>query len=485
MRLRDTSIRTGRLLAALCATETGRSRGLLFLIRGVEDVESLARIEAVLVAILWSQPEGAFSWFDVVDSRRIAEVHPALDTACIVPVELREFAELDAADVDHVLRGAVERAARFERALFPSAGAAVGSAAEGVQFIERRQELDELAALLEPERLVLLQAPRRTGKTSLLREFTTRRPADVSAVHVDLESAFTWAEAAATIAAALTGARLSDCLERASRRGADTVLRDALRAFRKRGPGRAALFIDELVYFLRTMTSDIALDDRPAAAQAAVRALVDACREAQVCLVIAGSIELTEYLTEELGIDENTLPSSVAEARVFALPPLLASNGHVRALLIGAGIVPEGGDADWLRRNIDLGMPLAALAFLDQLGAQVRSRGTLATRELDAALDDFLDRTAVFRDVMDRLQARSLAHAGFRSALTEVMRRLADNATGRLPLFDALERFSDVPGVRPEDSLRWVVENLPVIQSGNDLLLASRIFGRWWIRRHG
>jgi len=484
MRLRDESLRTGRLLAALCPGNPTRSCGLLLLVRGYEDVDSLATVEAVLGRLLSVRPSGQFRWFDVADFRRIAELHPSLKPNRVVSVELAEFAGLNEQDVEIIFRDALERAAAFETTLFPSIGAAVGSAAEGVQFIARAQELDNLAALLDPARLVLVIAPRRTGKTSLLREFTRRSPAGITAVHVDIESAFTVEEAAAAIAVELANVSLSTAIERVTRRGADTVIRRELRAFRERSSGRAALFIDELVYFLRTMTSELPPTDHPAASLELVRMLADACRETDVCLAVAGSIELTEYLTDELGIDPETLPLSIRSAQRFALPPLLASNGHVRALLIGAGIVPEGNDPAWLREHVDLGMPLAAIAFLDQLAAQVRGRGAVHTNELDDALDDFLDRTAVFRDVMDRLQARSLSYAGFRAALAWVMGRLADSPEARISVSDALERFGDLAGGFAEDSLRWLVENLPVRREGETLVLASRIFGRWWRRHH-
>src|SRR5438552_1555437 len=155
MRVRDISLRTGRLLGivdadASCATP---GSGVLFLISGYGDVDALARIEACAARVIEERQFRLLRWFDVAD----------------------------------------------------------------------RQAL--------------------TGD-----------------------------EAVALIASQVDGLDLTAGSELVKLRGADWVLADTLAGFRKRGE-RTALIVDELVYFLRTMTAELPERDRADVALTTVKAL--------------------------------------------------------------------------------------------------------------------------------------------------------------------------------------------------------------------
>jgi len=484
MRARDISTHNGRLL--VCGRhDDSRAAGLLFLVARYADVATMGTITDAVARVHTASRGWTLDWVDVTDDGELSTFHPGLHSSTVLRVEAAEFADLAPGDLDALLIAALARADRCEAVLFPEIGAALGASAEGVQFVGREAEIATLAATIRPGVMTLLEAPRRTGKTSLLREFMRRGPDGIHAAYVDVESAFDWDEAVAAIVASVGQPDRPAVRLAIAREGADAVLLQALQRFHS-AEHRSALCIDELVYFLRTMTSEMAVDVRPSAIRAVLGTLAGACSDAGICLVFAGSLDLVEYLTDEVGIDAADLPASIRDAVRYPLPALEATPQHLRAFLIGTGIVPEGGDAAWLRENIDLGMPLATLQFLEQLAARVRATGAVATAALGPALDEFLRTTTVFRDVMDRFQQRGQSVPEFRRAVAAFMTRLLapDPMTTERAL-EVLESHAQQSEPAARETLRWVLENLPVRVVGVHVVLASKVFGRWWLTVHG
>ncbi|MCW8137898.1 MAG: ATP-binding protein [Planctomycetota bacterium] len=99
----------------------------------------------------------------------------------------------------------------------------VGSWVDGDRFWGRDQELRDLTRLIDEGQHVLLVAPRRTGKTSLMREVSRQIADRYTCLHVDLEGSHSPAEAVAEIACA-TWPHLS------LRSRTQTVFRNALAA---------------------------------------------------------------------------------------------------------------------------------------------------------------------------------------------------------------------------------------------------------------
>jgi hypothetical protein len=482
MRSRDISKQNGRLLA--CCRDHGdlRAAGVLFLVSSYADVPILAAISEAVDRIRESVSECDLRWFDVTDEVELRDLHAGLNAGTVLRVETSEFDALTPDDLEGLLADALARVTRFEAIVFPQIGAALGVAAEGVQFIGRGTEIKKLSQTIEANAVTLLVAPRRTGKTSLMREFVRRQPGGTRAAYVDLESAFDWNEAVVAIVTGVTDAEGPAIRSAIGQRGANAVLQDALQSLRS-SQRSDVLFVDEFVYFLRTLTTECTAIERPLVVRQAIDALTSACESAGIHLVLAGSIDLLDYLTEEVGIEREELPQAIGGAAAYALPALEATPGHIRALLIGTGLVPEASDAEWLRANIDLGMPLATLQYLERLAVRVREGRAISTAELGAALDEFLEHTTVFRDVMDRFQQRGFVYPGFRGAVSEFMRRLLASS-GRMAIDQALQCFNTPGEQRPQDALRWVVENLPVRIDQESVVLASKVFGRWWSRHH-
>ncbi len=168
MHLRDQSLRTGSLLAWFDDASRANNRGLLFMVRGADDIEPLGAIESACREHIAERQYQGFEWHPVLDQGQISSVDPELNVSRVERFEACEFRNLDDGNLRALLDPVLDRMAASEPDLLPRAGGAVGAAAEGVQFLDRSAELEELLSLLRSGRSVFLQAPRRSGKTSLM-----------------------------------------------------------------------------------------------------------------------------------------------------------------------------------------------------------------------------------------------------------------------------------------------------------------------------
>lgn len=183
MRQRDNLLKTGDLLVPRAL---GASRGVLFLVNGSASLDPLRNIHlAVLRCVL--DAEQRFEWQAVDGPATMSLGASGAVPTEILRLEAVEFAELVEANLDAVLKPALERLFSGQRDLFPVAGGAVGTMAQGVQFLDRRADLQRLREDVVAGRHALLVAPRRTGKTSLLLRFVDELPATHRAVFVDAD----------------------------------------------------------------------------------------------------------------------------------------------------------------------------------------------------------------------------------------------------------------------------------------------------------
>jgi hypothetical protein len=123
----------------------------------------------------------------------------------VTRIEAAELAMLSVEDLASLLEPALLRLAAGEAQLFPAAGAAVGSIAEGIQFLGRDQEIRRAVDLLKGGHRLEILAPRRSGKTSLMRRLEGSLPESWKVVFVNLEKELTLEDLAARFWVRATG----------------------------------------------------------------------------------------------------------------------------------------------------------------------------------------------------------------------------------------------------------------------------------------
>lgn len=488
MRLRNETLRTGDLLAWFAPEDRSTNRSLLFLVTGAADIEPLREIEAACRRHIDSLSLVGFEWHAVPDQGQLASVDPLLNSSQIFGLEVCELAGLSQEDLDALLGPALERMASRQTELFPSAGGAVGAPAEGIQLLGRTKELSMLLEALRSGRDLLLLAPRRSGKTSVLRRLEKSLEGQFRTLYLDLERYAEESDVAARFRMLATGESFR-LAQRRSEEGWEDLLKESLQALGHQSPSQPLLLLlDELVFFLQNLQEarDEDLSRYRQKVQHFLSVFSEACNAAGARVVIAGSLDLGDFLRESLGIKLPEISRPLGSLDPFPLPPLSLDSPalEMRRVLLGTGLVPEPGDLDWLVENADLATPYAALQFLDRLTSRVRAEGRLGRERIEAVLDEFLALTDAFRDFDERLRRKSEQISGARAAVREALDLLAEAdpdlvGVSEEQIRQVLER---VPG-KGEHLLAWFFETYPIRRQGDRLLFASRLFGRWWNRQ--
>lgn len=480
MRVRDEQLRSGRLLGWFDPEVRQYNSALLFLARGVDDIEPLTRTEQACQQIIEARGLSGFEWHQVADVGHLASVDPSLVPSRVTRIEAAELAMLSVEELEGLLEPALVRLAAGEAQLFPVAGATVGSPAEGIQFLGREQEIRSAIDLLEKGHSLEILAPRRSGKSSLLRRLEKSLPQGWSGVFVNLEREFTAEDLAARLWVLATGDPY-----RAAQRQAEDGWESLLVAAVERllvGSEALILLLDELVSFFQNQTSEEEEGSR--AALAMLETLGRVCEGSPVRLVVANSLPLGEYLHEILGLRPERLPKLFRSLEALRLITLDLPEPHLelRRVLLGTGLVPEVIDLEWLYEHMDLALPYPALRFLDFLASHLRARGSAGKEELARLLEEFLETTDAFEEFESNLRRRGQQQPGGLKALRSCLDRLATAEPGaKLPRVDVEKCLEDVE--RPGELFAWLLEAFPVVEREKNVILVSRLFRRWWRRQ--
>jgi hypothetical protein len=487
MRLRDETLPAGRLLAYYESRDRSQNRSLLFLVAGAADIEPLTRIEQACRTAIADLDLKGFEWHAVPDQGLLTSIDPNLAPSRVVRLEMAEMAGIPPAELDELLRPVLSRIALGDTELFPSAGGAVGAPAEGIHLLGREREIAELARLVDGGKSVLLVAPRRSGKTSVLRCLEKELAVQYRTAYLDLERFSSPEEVASRLWVLASGERIRVAQQRAAVDW-QALFSESLLHLGGGGLTRPLLLLlDELVLFLQSLTAPEGKKvDRRRLVLGFLRELSSLCLDAAARVVVAGSIEIEDYLKDTLGIKSGELPPLLGSLVHFPLPPptFKSTRLEMRRVLLGTGLVVELEEFDWLVKNADLASPYPALRFLDQLASRVRSSEISGSQALESELDSFLATTEAFADFVHRLQLKSRELPGAKGAMEEALDRLAETSE---EVGLALDTFREpLSRSRPGEAdalVGWLIENFPIRHEGDHVRFASRLFRRWWLRQ--
>jgi AAA+ ATPase superfamily predicted ATPase len=484
MRLRDQSLRTGSLLAWFDAATRANNRSLLFLVSGASDIEPLTAIESSCRQHIAARGYTGFEWHAVPDQGQLSAVDPELDVSRVQRFEACEFADLSAELRRELLGAVINRMAVNEAELLPTAGGAVGAPAEGINFLDRANELQELASLIRQRRSVFLQAPRRAGKTSLMRRIQTELAAEFATVPVNLERDPTLEELAARLRTFATGEGYRAAL-RFVQRDPQASLGESLSLIAEGGAGKPLLLLlDEFVRLVdelrRASPRGVSVSEQVHSFFAALEASLEPL---DVRMVVAGSVDLFDYLAREIGLPRKDLPPLFRDLQTLPLRPLALEvpECEIRRVLLGTGLVVEPQDFRWLEENLDLSLPFPALRFIDQLASAARQRGALRPQDLDVSLRDFLETTDSFNDLEEHLLRKRPDIARATETASEVLDLVAQEPFDQGATTDQVRAILERGvGAHAAKLKEWLLQTFPLKESAGRVRLVSRLFWHWW-----
>ncbi|MCP3136225.1 ATP-binding protein [Pyxidicoccus xibeiensis] len=468
MRPRNESLRTGTLLAFFERENPRRNASVLFLVEGAADIAPMRDIESACSGLI--EGDDCFQWHIVANQLELESVDSRLDAAGLTRFEVAELHGLSQAELRTLLAPAIAQLRKAERVRFPSATRAEGSVARGIDFLDREDELMTLQRLIEEGRNVLLVAPRRSGKTSLLCRLEELLIPRFRPLRLDVEKYRNVDAFAAELEARASGRRFIEALKQVRNQGWREVLTAALQEL-SRGSVPLVLILDELAWYLEHLGAE---DGR-----ALLEALDWALRKAGARLVVAGSLDLERFAREQLHLQ---LPGMFGALHRFPLPPLarprLALN--LRRVLLGTGLVLEQGDLEWMADNVDLAMPYPALRFLSHLASAARA-GALSPAALERELVDYLASTDAFAELDEQLKQAAQRDPRTAEGFELALDRLASSSRP-LDVSD-MKALLHADPTKQAEHFNWLVEYFPLSVQGERVELASRLFQRYWRAR--
>ena len=265
------------------------------------------------------------------------------------------------------------------------------------------------------------------------------------------------------------------------------VLSEALGTLESQAGKPNLLMLDELVLFFQNLyTYSSSEADVKKEISRLLNLLAKTLSELDVQVLVAGSLDLIDYLETEIGIGRDDMPGFFSMLEPFHLKPLSPEDSEIELMriLLGTGIVLEADDKDWLTENVDLSVPYPALNFLDRLASTLRARGKgLRGNELSHELDRFVANTDAFREFDSHIQGIQRKISNATRAVGDALTLLADVPLDKgVPIADVKQRLRDHLAQSEEVDMvfTWLCYIFPVRKEQDRLTLVSRLFRRWW-----
>jgi len=172
MRLRNEKVETGHLLSFVSKKDHSTSFFLFFPVEGLEQFDTLFEVTKGFEKCLGTR-RGAYDYrgYSVSNYGDIEKIFPEIDSDRIFIFEQGEFLSESGQFIEPFANALLKRFDQGQKQIFPNI--VTGAMAVGSAFYDRETSVREIWGSLQNKKNILLRAPRRFGKTSLLKQIAT------------------------------------------------------------------------------------------------------------------------------------------------------------------------------------------------------------------------------------------------------------------------------------------------------------------------
>ena len=186
MRLRNEKLRTGHLLMFVPLKDQRENFSIFIMVKDLAQFEAVLRVTEGFREIAETlKNDFTCRSYSIADIGKLRETVPNADESRLLRFEPEEFLS-DTGQINKaMMRMILERLFQRARIIFPHVR--TGGMATENNFFDRAEELDRIWQKIQSGGNVLLQAPRRYGKSSLLYHIATTPRECWCACYIDLQ----------------------------------------------------------------------------------------------------------------------------------------------------------------------------------------------------------------------------------------------------------------------------------------------------------
>jgi hypothetical protein len=504
MKLRAAVRSTGQLLSFISKVRDEDNFSFLFPVEGLKQFDNLLLVTRGFEVIATELREDyRFASYSIADVGRVRESFAEIDHGRLLTFELEEFLKEDMVFADDRARLVVQRQIRAKDAVFPNIR--TGSYARATDFYDRMDTINAIWEKLGRGKSLILQAPRRYGKSSLLQYIVDNPVRGWRTCFIDLEGAASPADFATAVLKAvlgkeefdqtlpvhLSGRRLwsnSDserlALIRQERKTIDAdwgAYMEGLFACLVSSTGGVLLVLDEFPWLLEDMSSK---EDGVHNVENLMTWFHTARQNAgRLSFILSGSEHLQTFL-DSIGVHGQTEDLEIEHLSLFNMN---VAREFVFLVLAGQGVVATPGEVDLILSLVGEPIPYFLQIFLDSILETCRRNQKMSRDDIEKTYYDEL------------LGPTSKRHF---ESVERQLRRYADYGTGAregaAAILDALSLRTDIEKGELEAIWTGVADGgLPftimlgmlgndfyVEETGGMFSIRSKLLREWWARHH-
>ena len=503
MRLRDKTQKTGHLLAFIAREDRSDNFSLFFPVEGLAQFDDLLEItDGFECALEPFKDKYAFNGYSIANIDRVEDAFAEVDRAWMLRFDLVEFLDEDSGFNDKFAQNILERLIKRQYPIFPDI--ITGAMATGFNFYNRREKVEEIWRSLKDGKNLLLRAPRRYGKSSLLDRISTKALPGWRVCYVDLEGGKSPEDFVELILKGMIREQaFSACLpeslcnleawKETEGRKLEIVRRERKRIkenwqeygedlFASMGAagGPFLLILDEVSFLLEDMISlDKAYKENVNEFMAWFSKTRE--REAGLSFILSGSEHLPTFL-KLFGVEGRLDDFETIHLGLFGLQ---TAREFIRMALAGKGIVVLSKEIEQVLSIMGEPIPYFLQLFLDTLCRICVERKALSAEEIEAAYYGELlgpGSKRYFESIEKQLERYNRYGQRNRAGAERVLNELAVNESVDRRDLEAIWQVTTGSRDRFELMLGILQDDFYVKEDNGMVFLASKLLKDWRVR---